>query len=72
MPSRFTKRIEALEVRATSDVSEFDHVLLYGGDRTREQALAEKGLTTDERVLWVHLVGVEPGPDHPANQGKAV
>ncbi len=35
-------------------------------------ALAAKGLTSEEGVFWIHLVGVENGPEHPANRERGL
>lgn len=69
MPSKITKRLEALEEKNTGGASGFDHIVLFGGDVTQEQALAAKGLTSDDRVFWIRLVGVEPGWNNDEQEG---
>ncbi len=60
------KRIEALEAKVVGGDGDIKHIVLYGGETTKEMALAAKGLTSEEGVFWIHLVGVENGPEHPA------
>ncbi len=70
MKGNLEKRVQALEAKVVGGVDEIKHIVLYGGETTKEMALAEKGLTSKEGVFWIHLIGVENGPEHPANRER--
>ncbi len=70
MRGSHAKRIEALEAKAVGGDGDIKHIVLYGGETTKEMALAAKGLTSEEGVFWIHLIGVENGPEHPANRER--